>query len=217
MNILAIETATPVASVAVQVGGRVFARFIQDPAARAEGVLDLLRVVLAEAQTELGTMEAIAFGRGPGSFTGLRVAAAVAQGLAYAKGLPVIPISSLAALAQESSGTEILAAIDARRDEIYYGFFRRSEGGLVEAVGPERLGPPSSLTRPHGAYVGVGSGFDHYAEILREYCAIPYEPQKVPSARAVVALAERAFVRGAWVTPSEALPVYLRDDVAKAR
>jgi len=215
MNILAIETATPVASVAVKAGDRIFERRLEDPAARAEGVLDLLGSLLLEAEVDLGAIEAIAFGRGPGSFTGLRVAAAVAQGLAYAKGLPVIPISSLAALAQEAPGTEILAAIDARRDEIYYGFFRRSDEGLVEPVGPERVGLPSSISRPGGAYMGVGSGFDRYAGLLRELCGIPYEPHKMPGARAVVVLAERAFMQGAWVTPSHALPVYLRDDVAR--
>ena len=217
MKILAIETATPIASVAIKMGDHILERRLQDPAARAEGVLDLLRDLLAEAGVGLDAMEAIAFGRGPGSFTGLRVAAAVAQGLAYAKGLAVIPVSSLAALAQEATGIEILAAMDARRDEIYYGLFRRSKEGLVEAVGPERLGPPSSIQRPEGAYVGVGSGFDHYPELRGGSCGMSYEPHRVPSARSVAVLAEAVYRRGGWVTPMQALPVYLRDDVAKAR
>ncbi|HUW99130.1 MAG TPA: tRNA (adenosine(37)-N6)-threonylcarbamoyltransferase complex dimerization subunit type 1 TsaB [Acidiferrobacter sp.] len=215
MKILAIETATPIASVAVKIGDRLFERRLADPAARAEGVLDLLRALLADTGLDLGAIDVIAFGRGPGSFTGLRVAAAVAQGLAYARGLPVIPISSLAALAQQAQGTEILAAIDARRDEVYYGLFHRAEDGLVEPVGPEGLGPPASLERPQGACIGIGNGFDHYAAILRARCDIPYESHKVPGAQAIAVLAERAFRRGEQVIPSRALPVYLRDDVAK--
>lgn len=216
MNMLAIETATPILSVALEVGGRVFERRVEDPAARAEGVLEILRVLLNEAETSLAAMEAIAFGRGPGSFTGLRVAAAIAQGLAYSQGLPVVPISSLAALAQEAAGDDILAAIDARRDEVYYGFFTRSKNGLVELVGAEALGPPALVRLPEGrVYQGIGSGFDHYPEELHRDCGLSYEAHKAPSARAVLRLAQAVFERGAWVAAAKALPVYLRDHVVQ--
>ncbi len=213
---LAIETATPIVSVALTVGGRVFERCVEDPAARAEDVLELLQVLLNEAETSLVALDAIAFGRGPGSFTGLRVAAAIAQGLAYAQGLPVVPISSLAALAQEATGDDILAAIDARRDEVYYGFFTRSENGLVEPVGAEALGPPALVRLPEGrAYRGIGSGFDHYLQELHVRHGVSYDAHKAPGARAILRLAHAAFERGAWVDAAQALPIYLRDNVAQ--
>ena len=213
---LAIETATPILSVAVEVGGRVFERRVEDPAARAEGVLDLLRILLNEAETKLAALDAIAFGRGPGSFTGLRVAAAIAQGLAYAQGLPVVPVSSLAALAQEAAGDDILAAIDARRDEVYYGFFTRSENGLVEPLGAEAIGRPASIRLAQDrVYRGVGSGFDHYPEEMQARHGLSYEAHKAPSALAVLILAQAAFERGAWVNPAQALPIYLRDNVVQ--
>lgn len=213
---LAIETATPVLSVAVTVGGLVFERRVEDPVARAENVLDLVRVLFKEAETSLAALDVIAFGRGPGSFTGLRVAAAIAQGLAYAKDLPVVPISSLAALAQEAAGTDIVAAIDARRDEVYYGVFTRSTDGLVEPVGAEGVAVPALIPWPTArVYQAVGSGFDHYRETLPERSGLSYEAHKAPSARAILMLAQAAFDRGAWVTPAQALPVYLRDNVAQ--
>ena len=216
VNMLAIETATPILSVALEVGGRVFERRVEDPAARAEGVLELLRVLLDEAETSLAAMEAIAFGRGPGSFTGLRVAAAIAQGLAYSQGLPVVPISSLAALAQEAAGDDILAAIDARRDEVYYGFFTRSKNGLVELVGAEALGSPALVQVPPGrVYQGLGSGFDHYPQEWHRDQGLSYEAHKAPSACAVLRLAQGVFERGAWVAAAKALPVYLRDNVVQ--
>ncbi len=216
VNMLAIETATPILSVAVTVGGRVFERRVEDPAARAEGVLELLRGLLTEAETSLAALDVIAFGRGPGSFTGLRVAAAIAQGLAYAQDLPVIPISSLAALAQEAVGTDILAAIDARRDEVYYGFFTRSANGLVEPVGAEAVDAPASIPLPTGrVYKAVGSGFDHYWQALHERPGLSYEAHKAPNARAILMLAQASFERGAWVNAAQALPIYLRDNVVQ--
>jgi len=216
MNILALETATQVASVALKVDGRVWDLQVEDAAARAETVLDLVRAILGLAKTDLSAVQAIAFGRGPGSFTGIRVATAVAQGLAYGRGVPVIPISSLAALAQGAKAPHIAAAIDARRDEIYYGFFRRQENGLVIPMGPEQLGKPGLLQVPAGAYRGAGSGFDHYADVLDGVCAGGYEAGLVPTAASVLLLAEEAYAQGAFTSACQAAPVYLRDDVACA-
>lgn len=214
MNVLAIETATPIASVALKVDGKMWDRRVSDASARAQTVLELVRTLFRETKTDLRVIDAVAFGRGPGSFTGLRIAAAVTQGLAYPRGLPVIPVSSLAALAQEAQGDRVVAALDARRDEIYYGLFVRGAAGLVAPVGCERLAPPSLLRVPEEGYVGVGSGFEQYAEILATSCPISFECHKVPTASAVLMLAEEAFGCGQFVTACEASPVYLRDDVA---
>lgn len=217
MNVLAIETATACVSVALKKGETVYEHSVRDAAARAETVLELLRALCAETGTGMGAIDVVAFGRGPGSFTGLRVAAAVAQGLAYPRDLPVIPISSLAALAQEAPGRRVLAALDARRDEVYYGCFRRAANGLVVAAGGERVGSPAGVSCEMGVDRAVGSGVDQYADHFPPALVQAREPGRVPTARAVLALGVEAYNRGAWVHACDALPVYLRDDVAKAR
>ena len=217
MNLLAIETATPFVSVALKKDGVVSERGLQDVAARAETVLDLLRALCAETGCDLAAIDAIAFGRGPGSFTGLRVAAAVAQGLAYPRDLPVIPVSSLAALAQEAPGRRVLAALDARRDEVYYGFYTRQAQGLVAPCGDERVGPPAGVVCPPDLDIAVGSGIDHYRDLFGGALPPLCEPGRAPTARAVLALAEEAYGRGAFVRAGAAVPVYLRDDVVQVR
>ncbi len=217
MNVLAIETATNAVSVALKKGEVVCERAARDTVARAETVLDLLRALCAETDTGLDAIDAIAFGRGPGSFTGLRVAAAVAQGLAYPRDLPVIPISSLAALAQEAPGRRVLAALDARRDEVYYGCFRREDNGLVVPLGEEQVAAPALVFCPEGVDLVVGSGADQYGDHFPPALAQVRDRGRVPTARGVLALGVEAYGRGAWVRACDALPVYLRDDVAKVR
>ncbi len=217
MNVLAVETASAFVSVAVKIDGVIHERGLRDGAARAETVLDLLRVLCADIRCDLGAIDVIAFGRGPGSFTGLRVAAAVAQGLAYARDLPVVPVSSLAALAQEAPGRQVLAALDARRDEVYYGFYRREDTGLVVACGEERVAPPGQVICPAGTDCAVGSGIDHYADGFGGTLPKLRIAGRSPTARAVLALAEKAHERGAFVRACAALPVYVRDDVAQVR
>ncbi len=217
MNLLAIETASAFVSVAVKIDGVVHEAGLRDVAARAETVLDLLRALCADIRCDLGAIDAIAFGRGPGSFTGLRVAAAVAQGLAYARRLPVVPVSSLAALAQEAPGQQVLAALDARRDEVYYGFYRREATGLVQACGAEQVAAPEQVVCPAGTDCAVGSGIDHYLDRFGKTLPKSRIFGCSPTARAVLALAEDAYERGAFVQACAAVPVYVRDDVAQIR
>ncbi|WP_298136837.1 tRNA (adenosine(37)-N6)-threonylcarbamoyltransferase complex dimerization subunit type 1 TsaB [Acidiferrobacter sp.] len=217
MNLLAIETATAFASVALKRDGVIHERGLRDVAARAETVLDLVRGLCEDLECDLCAIDAIAFGRGPGSFTGLRVAAAVTQGLAYARNLPVVPISSLAALAQEAPGREVLATLDARRDEVYYGFYRRTAAGLVVACGDERVAPPGEVAWRAGTDCVVGCGIDHYEQKFEEAFARYHIPGCIPTARGVLMLAEEAYGRGQCVSPQAAVPVYIRDDVAQAR
>ncbi|MDA8190864.1 tRNA (adenosine(37)-N6)-threonylcarbamoyltransferase complex dimerization subunit type 1 TsaB [Acidiferrobacter thiooxydans] len=217
MNLLAVETASAFVSVALKIDGVVYERGLRDSTARAETVLDLLRVLCADLRCDLSVVDVIAFGRGPGSFTGLRVAAAVAQGLAYARDLPVVPVSSLAALAQEAPGQQVLAALDARRDEVYYGVYRREATGLVVACGEERVAPPERVVCPADTDCAVGSGIDHYRDRFGETLPKRHVSDRSPTARAVLALAEEAYERAAFVRACAAVPVYLRDDVAHIR
>ncbi len=213
MNILAIEAATSVISVAIETGDTIHERVLTGPAARAEELLRLVQEVLAAAGVGLEAVQGVAFGRGPGAFTGLRMAAAIAQGLAYPRGWPVAPVSSLAALAEEAPGDAILAALDARRDEVYAGVFRRRPDGLVHLVGRATLSSPEAVRVPEDVSVGVGSGCDHYGSRMRA-CALTFVPGCVPRARAIARLAQPLFRDGLSVPAAAALPVYLRDDVA---
>src|ERR1700752_3189626 len=133
MKLLAIDTATEQCSAAVRVEGRCVARCVPTPRGHTELILPMVEEVLAEAGLTLKQLDAIAFGRGPGAFTGVRIAIGVAQGLAYASDLPLVPISNLAAVAQQnaSGDGDILVCMDARMNEVYWGVFRADADGLV--------------------------------------------------------------------------------------
>jgi tRNA threonylcarbamoyladenosine biosynthesis protein TsaB len=177
--------------------------------------------LLAEAGIARRGIDGIAVGRGPGAFTGVRLAISVAQGLALGLDVPVVPISSLAALAQDvpaQGATPILAVIDARMGEIYAGTFRRGVNGLVEPFGDESVGPAQQLRLPPGErWSVVGSGWAAYREVLTT--RMHDEPRwcdstRFPQARAVAQLAAPQFAAGLALAPELALPVYLRDKVA---
>lgn len=218
MNLLAIETATESCSVALLAGERLFARSELAPRRHAELLLPMCDEVLAEAGLSRHGLDAIAVGRGPGAFTGVRLAISAAQGIAFALGIPVVPVSSLAALALQApdDGAPILAVIDARMGEIYSGWFRRDANGLVEAIADEAVGRVDALAvaSTQACHV-IGSGWATYADALCAHLAAPPSsalgdawPQAVDVARLALAQMTRA------VAPDQALPVYLRDKVA---
>ncbi len=216
MNILAIETATERASVALLCQGQAQQKVAGGGLARAEGVLALIPPLLAEAGVALGALDVIAFGRGPGSFTGLRVAAAIAQGIALALDRPVAAVSSLQALAYTAGCGRTLAAIDARQEELYYGYFTQDKAGIPQLQGREGLcGPQAMPPPPTPHHVAAGSGADRYGEILIVRFGVTVQAGVAPEAAAVAALAALMAARGELVAPEEALPVYLRDEVAK--
>ena len=226
--LLAIDTATEACSAALAVDGRIIERSELAPRRHAELILPMIESLLAEAGLARRDLGGIAVGRGPGAFTGVRLAISVAQGLALGLDLPVVPVSSLAALALDAPGDvdqggAILATIDARMGEIYAGAFRRTGDGLVEAiseetVGPaERWSPPPQARSPDSAWSIVGTGWDAYHEALR--ARLPAAPAfadgaRYPQARAVLRLAAAKFAAGGGLAPEAALPVYLRDKVA---
>lgn len=225
MKILALDHATGHCSVALRLGnGVVSGREL--PAARDHGValLGMAEALLAEAGLALAALDAIAFGRGPGAFTGLRLAAGVAQGLAFSTGLPVIPVSDLRALAQRLlvgpvPAVRVLACQDARMGEVYWAGFGASAGharaDTPEAVQrPEALLPRALQWLGEGAAGGAGSGFGVHAGLAALGARLrPLDPDLRPRAHEIALLAAHDG-RAAAVAPEHAVPVYLRDDVA---
>lgn len=217
MNLLAFELATERCSVALLVDGEMHQ--LADSGNRpSRRILAMADELLTEAGLQPSALDAVAFGRGPGAFTGLRIAAGVAQGIAFGADLPVVPVSSLAALAQraaEDHGVErIVALLDARMDEIYAGRFVTGSNGLVQLTGEERLLPPEALELPEEAgWCGAGAGWSAYP-LLNEKPLASVLPDVYPDAAAVARLAAVEFAATGGVDAARATPVYLRDTVA---
>ncbi|HFE32080.1 MAG TPA: tRNA (adenosine(37)-N6)-threonylcarbamoyltransferase complex dimerization subunit type 1 TsaB, partial [Gammaproteobacteria bacterium] len=165
----------------------------------------------------LRQVDALAFGRGPGAFTGVRIGVGVAQGVAFGADLPVLPISTLAALVQATDAGQVLAAIDARMDEVYWGQYRRDQGGLMRLQGEECVAAPETTPVVQGeGWLGAGSGWGAYGDSLRARHAGQVGEvavEALPHAAAVSRLAVAAFAAGEAVSAEQALPVYLRDKV----
>jgi tRNA threonylcarbamoyladenosine biosynthesis protein TsaB len=218
MKILAIETATEACSVALWLDGEVRERFEVAPRGHAQRVLPWAEALLAEAGVSRSALDFIAVGRGPGAFTGVRLAVAIGQGLAMGLDIPLLGISSLAAMAQAASGQRVVAAIDARMREVYVGHFERDASGLVRATGEELLLPPDRLPAPEGAgWCGVGSGFAAEDGLLSRRlsgCLDSIDTVALPSATAVAQLAaDQRTVHDAG-PPESVAPAYLRNQVA---
>jgi tRNA threonylcarbamoyladenosine biosynthesis protein TsaB len=220
MNLLAIETATEACSVALWIDGRVIERFELAPRRHTELVLPWIDGVLAEAGMAKSQLDAVACGRGPGAFTGVRLAVALTQGIALALDLPVLAVSTLAALALDApagDGEGILAAIDARMGEVYVGAFVRT-GDTIESLGAERLAPPAAIDGlPQRTWIGVGTGFaaEEAALVARLGSQLlRLDSGALPHAAAVARLAVRAHARGEAIAAERLEPAYLRDKVA---
>lgn len=220
-RMLAVDTSTEACSAALACGGEVIERIAVAPRQHAHLILGMIDSLMAEAGLVPGQLEAVTFGRGPGAFTGVRIAAAVAQGIALAVQVPVVPVSTLAALAQgamDDCGVEgVVAAIDARMGEVYWGIYRRDAAGFARLVGEERVSAPGDLEVPvDGLWHGAGSGWASYAAELSKSCAdrlTGVDPERLPAARSVLRLGFQAWRRGEGEDVSLALPVYLRDRV----
>ena len=230
MRILALDTATENCSVALLIGRRLIARQRLLEHGHAEHILPMADELLREADVSLGALSAIAFGRGPGSFTGVRLAASVTQGLAFGAGLPVVPISDLRALAQrvmelDAAVTRVLVCNDARMHEVYWGCFERpAAGGFAAAVQDEQVGKPAAVTLPASwsgtkrAVHAAGSGFAAYPELRSALAAHLDRVHEalLPRAAEIARLAGPEVASGRVLPAEQALPVYLRDDVAHA-
>jgi tRNA threonylcarbamoyladenosine biosynthesis protein TsaB len=222
MIILAIETATEACSAALFHDGAILERCRLAPREHHRLILGMLDSLLAESGFGLGRVDALAFGRGPGSFTGVRIAAGVVQGIAFAADLPVAPVSTLAALADEAFGeTRVECAfpcLDARMQEVYFALYRRDAEGYPELLGEEGVLPPEKAVFLCGPGVGIGSGWARYGECLRGLAGnrlATVLADRFPRAQAVARLGARLQELGRSVPAEQALPVYLREDVAK--
>jgi len=208
MRFAAIETSTDWCSVAVWNDGEIRAVERRAGHRHSELVLPMLESLLRKEK-----LDAVAFGAGPGAFTGLRIACALAQGLAFARGLPVIGISTLEALAQESGAGRVVACIDARMREVYYAALEKRAGRWHEAIAAQCVAPQSA-PRPAGdGWVGIGNGFDVYGEFLSSKVSV-IKPGIHPTAVAVAQLAAPRLAAGEGADAAQAAPVYLRDKVA---
>jgi len=230
VRILALDTATENCSVALLIGRRLIAREQRLAHGHAEHILPMADELLREADVSLGALSAIAFGRGPGSFTGVRLAASVAQGLAFGAGLPVVPISDLRALAQrvmelDAAVTRVLVCNDARMHEVYWGCFERpAAGGFAAAVQDEQVGKPAAVALPASwsgtkrAVHAAGSGFAAYPELRSALAAHLDRVHEtlLPRAAEIARLAGPEVASGRVLPAEQALPVYLRDDIAHA-
>lgn len=217
--LLALDTATEACSVALLHEGQVYSRYQVAPRLHAKLLLPMIDEVLAEAGIKLDAVEAIAFGRGPGAFTGIRIAIGVVQGLAYALDKPVLAISDLAVIAQrayrEQGATQVAVAIDARMDEVYYGCYTL-DNGEMRLLGEEAVLAPELAALPRAAqaaWLGAGTGWGAYAERM-PWAPAQLMPELLPSAIDLLSLAQLAWARGEAVPAEMAQPVYLRDKVA---
>jgi len=221
MNLLAIDTSTDFCSVAASRGETLFSRHERAGRRQAETILGMLDEVLAEARIELAQIHGIAYGEGPGSFTGLRIAAGVTQGLALARGIGVIGVGSLLALSEEAAkdaaSGRVIACLDAHMGEVYHAAYRRAGAGWEEVSAPGLYRPEAVPVAPGGNWTGCGDGFAAYRERLAARlgeCVSAIRPEAVPSARAVLKLAMPRFAAGEAKDAATAVPVYLRDKVA---
>jgi tRNA threonylcarbamoyladenosine biosynthesis protein TsaB len=215
--LLAFETSTEACSVALWIGGELHERFGIAPRQHAELALPWAQELLAEAGIAKSRIDAIAVGRGPGAFTGVRLGVALAQGIALALDRPVVPVSTLAALALPMAGDRILAAIDARMGEVYLGAFAR-EGDGLRALQAEAVGKPDAVSLPEGdGWNGAGTGFAAVDGALRARLGgrlLQVDAGALPHAANVARLAAPMFARGEGMAPERVEPAYLRDNVA---
>lgn len=222
MKLLAVETATEALSLALLDGNQLYARHALMPRQHAEQVLPWIDELLAEAGLHPNQLDAIAVGRGPGGFTGVRLAVSLAQGMAFGLDRPLLAESSLAALAGQAKarpGERVLAAIDARMGELYLGAFTIDDNQLPQAIGAEWLASVAEVELPaKGPWVGVGSGFAAAeGELTRRWQAdcTRIDAEQFPSAAVIARLAAQRYEAGE--RPSAALvePAYLRNKVAQ--
>lgn len=217
MRILAIDCSTDWLSVAIGDGSSCVQRSEAAGQAHSRRALPLVDALLAEADIKLADLDGIAFGAGPGSFTGVRIACGVAQGLALGASLPVVPIATLEAMAEQawrSHGEQrVLACLDARMQEVYVAAYEREAASWREAAAPA-VRKPDDVEAPPGAWFGAGEGFAAYPALAQRLALRSVDPTILPRASAIAALALPRLAAGLGVDAAHALPLYVRHRVA---
>ena len=217
MRFAALETSGEWCSVALHVDGEVRAVERRAGQRHSELALPMLHLLLKSFALKSGELQAIAFGAGPGSFTGLRIACGLAQGLALARGLPVLGVSSFEAIAEESGAARVVACLDARMREVYYAALEKHGDGWREAIGARCIAPRDAPRPAGGGWVGCGSGFATAHPWNETLGAMKLFPEVHASAGAIARLAAPRLARGEGVDAGAAAPRYLRDKVAFTR
>lgn len=223
MNILALDTSSDACSAALLTDGMCHTEFTVEPRAHTRLILPMIERVLAQGGIELKAVDALAFGRGPGAFTGVRIATGIVQGLALAADKPVVPVSTLAAIAQqahlEQQASHVLVAVDARMGEVYWGRYELADG-IMQLQGEELVIAPEDAPLPESGeqWLGAGSGWREYADTLQPRfagCVKRLNAEYLPAAEYIAHLAAAAWQRGEAVDAELAQPVYLRNKVAE--
>jgi tRNA threonylcarbamoyladenosine biosynthesis protein TsaB len=217
MKILALDTSTELCSVALWIDGKLLTREAETARGAAELILPMIDALLREAGLKLRELDAIAFGRGPGGFTGVRLSASVTQGLAFGAGLPIVPVSDLAvvafrALVNDPAASRVLVCNDARMQEVYWAYFDRGTGDKPILIGTEHVGPASAVPMDEPAQaitIGAGLGFRAYPELATRVARV--QDTLLPHAAGIAMLA----VDAPRLPAQEAIPVYVRDEVVR--
>jgi len=219
-NIIALDTSTEACSVALQCNGEAIFRYRVEPRMHAKLLLPMLNELLDEAGISTQQIDAVAFGRGPGAFTGVRIGTAAAQAIALGGDLPVAPVSTLASIAhrsyREHGKQKVAVAIDARMGEVYWGAYEITASASVTQLGDERVCLPAEADRLDSDWCASGTGWGTYESVLTQVtgATIAEDVDPFPHALDILLIGSEQLVRGEGVTPENALPVYLRDNVA---
>ena len=221
MNLLALDTSTEFLSLALQLGDKIVTHHQHAGQAASQLVLPQIQVLLDAANIKLSDLDGIAFGAGPGAFTGVRVACGVAQGLGFGANLPVVGVNTLLALTEASGQDRVIACLDARMGEIYHAAFVKENGKWL-AQSATTVCKPEAAPMLDGGWIGVGSGWAVYGDILSNIYAenlvktLPNDlhHKVTPSAKAILQLAAPIFAAGEAKSASQAMPIYIRNRVA---
>ncbi len=223
MKLLAVETSTDACSAALSIDGEIVEQFAIAPREHTRLIMVMIDELMSEAQLKPQQLDAVALSRGPGSFTGVRIATGVAQGIAFGAEVPVVLVSTLAAIAQDFFNqhphTKVsFTAMDARMDEIFWGVYLRNPIGLAELLGDEAVTPAATAIFPDIEGFGVGSGWLAQGEVLQNRMTGRVQgvfSEVWPRASCIAQLGANDYASGLAVPPQLAIPVYLRDKVAK--
>jgi len=221
-NIVALDTSTEACSVALLCNGESIHRYRVEPRVHAKVLFPMLNELLAEAGITTPQLEGIAFGRGPGAFTGVRIGTAAAQAMALGGDIPVAPVSTLAAIAhrchREHGCSKVAVAIDARMGEVYWGAYNIAAGApvVMHLHGTERVGNPSTVDMLSDEWSAAGTGWQTYRAQLQQACgaSLIEGVDPFPHALDILMIGSGMLARGDCVSAESALPVYLRDNVA---
>ena len=214
--ILALETATAACSVALWCNGIVKRQFEITPQGHSEIILDMIDTLLNKSRIELNSVDAIAFGSGPGSFVGVRIAAGVAQGLAFGIDRPVIHVSTLQTLAQTAyqikKNKYVLAGWDARMNSMYWGGYQADESGVMQSIIPDQVSNPTEINWPNKSWLAVGNAWMLYYSSLKKTVPEIYS-DIFPDAASLVIIANQKYLRGEIAAPEKSEPTYIRNQV----